>query len=407
MLVNSLFKIVLNRHVQVQCVIITVMLILACTSGRAIAHAKCIVTHPGETPTHKLILPEHDRDSRLKHVNLLIRLIGHQLLLHAGDSTSRVLPVTELREGTFALQLEKQFSFSHDSLIALSQKILPKTQFPSGYTVTVHDCFTSNIVYGFQVNASAPDLIACRGRAEPIGCYLIEFAFPDLYVGANHGIAQAKKSEATQKQVKQSATRSNMERQSSTSTSGERAPELARFDKIKSIANAQPQGFSNSRFQKTEYTYPLVDLVYTGLLVSLGLMLMIVRFDRFLQRKSAQSEQNTERNQQVPDLPLIGNFRFDIQNQRLVRDGEVTSLTDKECSVLVLLNESFGELVPRETLVQKIWLNEGVITGRSLDMFISRLRKKLSTDPELRINNIHGKGYKLEKQSGPCVDQVC
>jgi DNA-binding response OmpR family regulator len=76
--------------------------------------------------------------------------------------------------------------------------------------------------------------------------------------------------------------------------------------------------------------------------------------------------------------------------------SEVISLTEKEYKILELLNKNFGELIPRETLMQEIWLNEGVITGRSLDMFVSKLRKKLSRDPELRITNVHGKGYKLE-----------
>jgi DNA-binding response OmpR family regulator len=80
----------------------------------------------------------------------------------------------------------------------------------------------------------------------------------------------------------------------------------------------------------------------------------------------------------------------------LLVGSEVISLTDKECKVLELLNNNFGELIPRDTLMQKIWINEGVITGRSLDMFVSKLRKKLSGDPELRITNVHGKGYKLE-----------
>jgi len=76
--------------------------------------------------------------------------------------------------------------------------------------------------------------------------------------------------------------------------------------------------------------------------------------------------------------------------------SEVISLTDKEYKVLELLHKNFGELIPRETLMQEVWINEGVITGRSLDMFVSKLRKKLSRDPELRITNVHGKGYKLE-----------
>ena len=71
--------------------------------------------------------------------------------------------------------------------------------------------------------------------------------------------------------------------------------------------------------------------------------------------------------------------------------------TKEEVAIkLELLNKNFGVLISRETLMQKIWINEGVITGRSLDMFVSKLRKKLSSDPELRITNVHGKGYKLE-----------
>ena len=90
-----------------------------------------------------------------------------------------------------------------------------------------------------------------------------------------------------------------------------------------------------------------------------------------------------------------------MKDQRLLPIGigmgsEVISLTDKEGKVLELLHKNFGELIPRETLMQEVWINEGVITGRSLDMFVSKLRKKLSRDPELRITNIHGKGYKLE-----------
>src|SRR3989337_1033314 len=80
-----------------------------------------------------------DRDLLAKEVNLIIRQIGHRLLLQSGDSTSRVLPVTEIKEGTFLLKFENEFLFSHDSLMMLAQALLPKTEFPSGYTVTVHE----------------------------------------------------------------------------------------------------------------------------------------------------------------------------------------------------------------------------------------------------------------------------
>src|SRR5688572_14965151 len=67
-----------------------------------------------------------DRDLRAKQVNLIIRQIGHRLLLQAGDSTSRVLPVTESKEGTFLLRFENEFVFSHDSLMVMSQAYFPK-----------------------------------------------------------------------------------------------------------------------------------------------------------------------------------------------------------------------------------------------------------------------------------------
>ena len=92
------------------------------------------------------------RDLLAKQANLIIRQIGHELLLQAGDSTSRVLPVTEIKEGTFLLEFENEFVFNHDSLITLAQRLLPKTQFPSGYTITVHEGAKATIVYGFQVN---------------------------------------------------------------------------------------------------------------------------------------------------------------------------------------------------------------------------------------------------------------
>src|SRR5687768_8006983 len=100
-----------------------------------------------------------DRELRAKQVSLIVRQIGHRLLLQAGDSTSRVLPVTETKEGTFLLQFENEFVFSHDSLMLLSHGLLPKTQFPSGYTVTVHDCITAGIVWGFQLNNTSPDIL--------------------------------------------------------------------------------------------------------------------------------------------------------------------------------------------------------------------------------------------------------
>jgi hypothetical protein len=266
-----------------------------------------------------------DRNLRAKQTNIIIREIGHRLLLQAGDKTSRVLPVTEIKEGTFQLMFEERLVFDHDSLIALSQNLLSKTQFSSGYTVTVHDCTDGEIVYGFQINGTTQDILACRGRTESKGCYIIEFTFPDFY--------------------------------------------------------------------EDNPNYRLIGLVGSGVLMLSVVALLIGRF-----RKSEVSlprQDHAVLKGSVPEFVTLGKFLFDVKNRRLLLENEVITLTDKESKILELLNINFGELTPRDTLMQ-IWINEGVIIGRSLDMFVSKLRKKLSRDPELSITNVHGKGYKLE-----------
>ena len=268
-----------------------------------------------------------NRDLRVKQANLIIREIGHRLLLQSGDSTSRVLPVTEIKEGTFLLEFENEFVFNHDSLIMLAQGLLPRAQFPSGYTITVHEGTNATIVYGFQVNRTTPDILACKGRSQPPGRYTIEIAFPDFY--------------------------------------------------------------------ETPSEFSLITLVFGGMLV-LSVALLVGRFGRSLIPTPMQNEDHVIINGPVTQVASLGKFLFDMKHQHLQFGDEVIRLTDKECRILELLNSNFGELISRETLMQKIWINDGVITGRSLDMFVSKLRKKLSSDPGLRITNVHGKGYKLE-----------
>jgi len=137
-------------------------------------------------------------------------------------------------------------------------------------------------------------------------------------------------------------------------------------------------------------------MFYAGVLVLLGVGVIIFHSGKKIKPKAGQNENSAIVNDPLPDYPPLGKFLFDAKAQRLLLGNEVLTLTDKECKVLTLLNNSFGELISRDTLMQEVWINEGVITGRSLDMFVSKLRKKLSGDPELRITNVHGKGYKLE-----------
>ena len=92
----------------------------------------------------------------------------------------------------------------------------------------------------------------------------------------------------------------------------------------------------------------------------------------------------------------IGNTLFDPQKRLVIIAGATIELTAKENKLLLIFARSPNIIVERSRLQKEIWEDEGVIVGRSLDMFISKLRKKLENDPSILLANIHGKGYKLE-----------
>lgn len=98
-------------------------------------------------------------------------------------------------------------------------------------------------------------------------------------------------------------------------------------------------------------------------------------------------------------LITIGNYRYDPATQSLSIGNSKTTLTAKESRVLEIFANHQNLVVPRETLQKEVWENEGVIVGRSLDVFISKLRKKLEADPRIKITSAHGKGYKLSVES--------
>lgn len=92
----------------------------------------------------------------------------------------------------------------------------------------------------------------------------------------------------------------------------------------------------------------------------------------------------------------LGSVLFDARNRKLIINGKTIDLTGTETRLLLIFALSPNETIERSRLQKEIWEDEGVIVGRSLDMFISKLRKKLECDPHIKIAVIRGKGYKLE-----------
>jgi DNA-binding response OmpR family regulator len=91
----------------------------------------------------------------------------------------------------------------------------------------------------------------------------------------------------------------------------------------------------------------------------------------------------------------IGKYIFNSETQELIIDNEVIKLTTKESELLLLLCQNINNVLDRNYALKKIWLDESYYNARSMDVYITRLRKHLSKDPRVEIMNIHSKGFKL------------
>ncbi|MDH3889541.1 MAG: response regulator transcription factor [candidate division Zixibacteria bacterium] len=91
----------------------------------------------------------------------------------------------------------------------------------------------------------------------------------------------------------------------------------------------------------------------------------------------------------------IGSYSFDYPRQLLTRNEQQRKLTPREADLLRLLCQSVNRTVRREDALKQIWNDDGYFAGRSMDVFISKLRKHLKDDPRVEILGIHGKGVRL------------
>ncbi len=257
-------------------------------------------------------------DFELAKQEILLRKIGHQILLTSGDSTSRVLPIERISKNEYQIRFENEFTFQSDSLVKTIGKALEKNVLSQNYIVNVLNCSANQVVFGYAISENKKDdIIACSGRKQPKNCYLINLKFE------NRGIAMSK--------------------------------------------GAYLIG-----------GIPL--LAFIGFMISRG-------------SKTKKKEIETDTTTNV--CFKIGNTLFDSKKRQLVNTGTI-ELTLKENKLLLIFANSPNEIIERTRLQKEIWEDEGVIVGRSLDMFISKLRKKLESDPSIQLINIHGKGYKLD-----------
>lgn len=117
---------------------------------------------------------------------------------------------------------------------------------------------------------------------------------------------------------------------------------------------------------------------------------LVARINAVLKRTTVSAEKTTG------ESIAFGKIIFHLATQILEIEGSVIKMTTKESAMLLLLLQHKNTLLDRETALKKIWGSNDYFNRRSMDVIISRLRKHLSSDSNIKITNIHGKGYMLE-----------
>lgn len=265
-------------------------------------------------------------DSSEKHVLVSMRMIGHQILLKSGDSTSLVLPVKK-EDDRYIIQFGSDFQFNPDELVATIDSVVKKTNIANSYFVEVAKCETGEIIYSYEIGDPAKsDVIPCATRTPERACYNIVITIGDT-------------------------------------------------DTV--LANWLPIG-------KKQSIFFIITLLFITSLIALGLY-------TYFQKKMLKPEADTIN----PDMIRIGRYRFDRINSELLFQDQRVMLSAKESELLLLLYRSANTTVEREVILKNIWGDEGDYIGRTLDVCISKLRKKLEADTSLKIVNSRGIGYKL------------
>jgi DNA-binding response OmpR family regulator len=115
---------------------------------------------------------------------------------------------------------------------------------------------------------------------------------------------------------------------------------------------------------------------------------LLLKVEIFLRRRHMVSPQ-------MPKLSRIGLYLFDYSNLTLEKNGEIRRLTQREADLLRYLMSNRGQVIRRSVILEQIWGEDDYFLGRSLDVFISRLRKYLQKDENIRIENVHGIGFQF------------
>lgn len=245
----------------------------------------------------------------------VLRQIGNELLLANNDSTSLILPITEVDYHKYQISFADSLSILPDKLVEIVDRNLKKHFQINAYSVQVLHCEDNEIAYSYEMHLEEEKtIIPCSGRIIPQGCYTVEISFLDDKPTSNNW-----------------------------------------------------------------FIYIVVILIFL-------VLLWIIK-----SKKPNKNPTNNEVKKRT-----LGAFIFYPEENKLVKKAKEITLSKKECEILELFVNQPNTIIRREELTKKVWEDNGVIVGRSLDTYISKLRKKLQEDDSIKLVNIHGVGYKLE-----------
>lgn len=299
-------------------------------------------------------------DREEQHILVSMRMIGHQILLYSGDTSSRILPVEKVND-RYCIQFESAFEFNPQELSSTIDLWVKETKIANSYIVEVERCNTEQVVYSYEIGDSmTPDLMPCGSRSQPKACYVIFITLLSKYnplTAIYHPVSEK-------------------------SALSENKGAIAFTQTTKSSKEESKESVSSP---KKPMSYSMIALPIGSVFAFVGL------FVYFRKRKPAPNQLNVN----DPDIVSIGNSRFDRKNMILSLGNETIELSSKESDLLFLLHSNENKTLEREYILKVVWGDEGDYIGRTLDVFISKLRKKLEADSRMKIINIRGIGYKF------------
>lgn len=271
-------------------------------------------------------------------INLALRRTADALLRASGDSTSRIPAIEPVGAGVWRIRLEQPFRY--ESLPALLQASLDLYGIRQPYVVAVRRCADDTIDLGYhQLD----------------------------YLKKNNRHADGQNDSLQMNPVRQAED---------VPCGGREMPEGCHF---------------------IEITFSETTGKHTGLAAKTGVLLLILGglIGFWISRRRKPKPVAPDTGDETEWLEF-GNTRLDVVGQVLFCADVRQTLTFRETKLLRLFAATPNRLLERDVILREVWADEGILVGRSVDVFVSRLRKKLAADPSIGIVAVHGVGYRLE-----------